>query len=248
MTFAYRAGAPVLRDISVELQPGRVVGLFGPNGSGKSTLLRCLNGSLRPQQGCVTLEGRRVDLMSPRKVARLIAVVPQETALGVPLTAAEMVMLGRYAHWDFWGEETSEDRQAVADSLARVGAYDLAQRPFDQLSGGERQRVVIARALAQRGRVLLLDEPATHLDISHQLGLYRLLRGLADEGQAVLVVCHDLFIAPMFVDYAALLHSGRVYAVGPVNESLSSDNLAAVYGSRLTISWANRSSVSAAFA
>ena len=211
ITFGYHPAEPVLRSVSLEVVPGRVTALFGPNGCGKSTLLRCMNGSLRPQSGRVMIGGDSVGDMTPREVARHVAVVPQDTPADVPFTAAEMVMLGRYARWDAWGQESPEDHEVVRACLERMNVADLAVRPFSHLSGGERQRVVIARALAQQGRVLLLDEPALHLDIAHQLELYRLVRDLAAEGMAILMVCHDILLAPMFVDTVILMAGGQTH-------------------------------------
>ncbi len=228
LTFAYRRGTPVLRELNLEIAPGKVTGLFGPNGSGKSTLLQCLTGTLRPQTGVVWCGDQRVDSLAPREVARLIAVVPQDTPRGVPLTAREMVALGRFA----WGDE---DATLIPASLARVNAMELATRPFDELSGGERQRVVIARALAQQTPVLLLDEPATHLDVAHQLEVYRLARALALEGNTVLMVCHDLVLAPMFVDHIVLLAQGCKAGEGRPTDVLGEETLWAVYGSRLRV-------------
>jgi len=245
--FAYRPGRPVLKDVTVEVRAGKVTALFGPNGCGKSTLLRCLNASLRPQEGRIVVNGRDAIGLTPRQLARQVAVVPQDTPVDVPFTASQMVMLGRYAHWGLWGQESPEDRRMVAESLARAGAGDLADRFFAELSGGERQRVIIARALAQQGQVLLLDEPTSHLDISHQLDLYRLVRSLAHEGQAVLMVCHDIFLAPMFVDTAILMSSGRIHSTGPVAEVLTRPNLALTYGVETTLAWNGTISLEAVF-
>ena len=136
ITFAYDATQNVLQDVSMELHPGVVTGLFGPNGSGKSTLLRCLNGSPKPQSGRVLLDGQAVATLDRRAVARVIAVVPQDTPADVPLTVHEVVMLGRYAHWSTWDQESSEDARIVGDCLERLGITDLADRPFSHLSGG----------------------------------------------------------------------------------------------------------------
>lgn len=240
LTFAYRPGTPVLRELNLEIAPGKVTGLFGPNGSGKSTLLRCLTGALRLQSGTVWCGDRRVDTLSPREVAQRIAVVPQDTPRGVPLTAREMVALGRFA----WGDE---DAAIIAESLARVEAAELASRPFDKLSGGERQRVVIARALAQATPVLLFDEPATHLDISHQLEFYRLARTLARDGRTVLMVCHDLLLAPLFVDEAVLLRDGGTLATGATAAVLVGGHIKAAFGVDLQVSWPESTAVTARF-
>jgi iron complex transport system ATP-binding protein len=237
VNFSYQPGNPVLREITLDIRPGCVTGLFGPNGSGKSTLLRCLNGALTPQSGSILLDGQSIDQFSPRELARKIAVVSQSLPENIPFTALQMVLLGRFAHWEFGGHETPEDRRIVRESLARVDAESLGDRPFEHLSGGERQRVILARALAQQAPVLLLDEPAAHLDITHQLELYRLARTLAAEGYTLLMVCHDLVIAPMFVDHAVLLKAGAVLASGPPRQAFHPTNLAEGFGCAIEIEW-----------
>jgi iron complex transport system ATP-binding protein len=237
ITFAYPETGPVLRGVDLRLEPGTVTGLFGPNGGGKSTLLRCLNGVLRPESGQIMLAGRPLSDFPPREIARCVAVVPQESRADLSLTVNEMVMLGRYPHTDLWGDETRKDRDAVTASLAKVHAERLTQRPFNHLSGGERQRVVIARALAQEAGVLLLDEPATHLDIAHQLELYQLLRALACQGYAILLVSHDLMLAPLFLDRAVLLAAGVVIASGAPAEVLSACHMHAAFDVDLALAW-----------
>ncbi len=245
LSCCYHPGCPVLQGLSLEIHAGQVTGLFGPNGSGKSTLLRCLNGALRPQDGWVLHEGRRLDSLSPREIACRIAVVPQDTPSSVPLTVFEMVMLGRFSHWNLWGQESPADLRAVHTSLERVGAQALMNRHFDELSGGERQRIIIARALAQETRVLLMDEPASHLDIAQQVEVFGQARGLAREGYIVLMVCHDLLIAPLFTDHAILMKAGRIFAAGPPARVLTGANLAAVFGLKLSLNWPNPGTVTA---
>jgi iron complex transport system ATP-binding protein len=227
--FAYRPTTPVLQGIDLKFPSGTVTGLFGPNGSGKSTLLRCLTGALRPQLGATWCGNLRVDKLLPREVARYIAVVPQDTPCGVPLTAREMVALGRFASGD-------ENPSRVSAALARVGAENLADRAFDELSGGERQRVIIARALAQDAPILLFDEPATHLDVAHQVEVHRLARVLASEGRTVVMACHDLVLAPLFLDRAALLENGRLAVVGNPVDVLTRERIAKVFGVDLEVS------------
>jgi iron complex transport system ATP-binding protein len=247
ITFGYDPAEPVFRNVTLEVAPGRVTALFGPNGCGKSTLMRCMNGSLRPQLGRVMIDAHPVHAMTPREVAHHIAVVPQDTPHDVPFTATQMVMLGCYARWGIWGQESPEDTEIVQACLRRMNVADLADRPFSHLSGGERQRVVIARALAQEGRVLLLDEPALHLDIAHQLELYRLVRQLAAEGGAVLMVCHDIVMAPLYVDTAVLMAGGRILAEGSASSVLTTDNIAAAFGAHAHITWTDRAAVQATF-
>lgn len=248
ITFAYGDTENALQDVSLELQPGVVTGLFGPNGSGKSTLLRCLNGSLIPRAGHVLLGGQAVTSMDRRAVARHVAVVPQDSPVDVPLTVNEVVMLGRFARWTTWGQESPEDVRIVSLCLERLGIADLANRPFSHLSGGERQRAVIARALAQQGQVLLLDEPNSHLDLAHQLEVYRLTKTLAAEGQAVLIICHDLLLSPLMVDTAVVMDKGRIVAAGPVQAALDATLLAHVFATKANIAWTNPSQVWAQFA
>lgn len=247
VVFGYRRDAPVLRGVSVAARPGAVTALFGPNGCGKSTLLRCLNGSLTPQAGRVALGAQPVSALTACAIARAVAVVPQDTPTDAPFTVRQMVMLGRYAHGDGWRRETAADGAVVDDCLARLGVRALADRLFAQLSGGERQRVVVARALAQQGRVLLLDEPAAHLDIAHQLALYALVRGLARDGQAVLMVCHDVLIAPMFADECVLMAAGAILAAGRPAAVMCPARLEAAYGCRMDIAWPEAAGVQARF-
>lgn len=235
--FAYGSGRPVLEDISLELAPGLVTGLFGPNGSGKSTLLRCMSGALLPQSGRVLLDEAPIATLARRQIARHIAIVPQDTPADVPLSVREVAMLGRYPHGDLWSNQTADDQAIVAAALDRVGVEHLADRPFAHLSGGERQRVVIARALAQDAPILLLDEPNSHLDLAHQLEVYRLAQALAREGKAVLIICHDLLVSPLFIDTAVLLHAGQVAATGRPADVLSREAMTKFFATRATIAW-----------
>lgn len=237
VSFAYPGGPSVLCGVDLSIRPGCITGLFGPNGSGKSTLVRCLNGTLPAHAGTVTLDDEPIDSMPPRQRARRVAVVPQTTPSDTGLSVHEMVMLGRYPHGNLWGDVSAEDTEVVHDSLARVGADELAERPFNQLSGGQQQRVVVARALAQQAGVLLLDEPANHLDVAAQVELYDLLRELAAGGYAVLVVTHDILLAPTFIDEAALLHRGRRVASGPVPSVLTPETIHETFGRRIDITW-----------
>lgn len=230
LSFSYAPGTPVLSEVSLELKPGQMIGLYGPNGSGKSTLLRCLNGTLRPRQGRVLLDGDEVAGMRPAAVARRIAVVSQLAAeTHLSLTVRELVMLSRFAQWRLFQQESTGDRRIVEESLERVGMAALGNRLLTTLSGGERQRAMIARALAQEARILLFDEPGNHLDLHHLIELYQLCRSLASQGHSVLLTCHDLFFSPAFLDQAMLLEAGKVDAAGQPEDVLSSDRLRRVF-------------------
>lgn len=235
LDFSYEAGTEVLKNITLEAGRGTVTGIFGPNGSGKTTLLRCMNGGLKPRAGRVEIDGESVHGMHPRQIARLAAVIPQDNYPNINFTVRDMVMLGRYAHGGFWGGESDYDRNVVDRSLDRVESLGFSARPYNSLSGGERQRILIARALAQEAPVLLMDEPGTHLDISHQLELFYLIRELKDEGKTVIIICHDLFLAPMFLDRAVLMKEGVILASGRPEEVLEGRNISAVFGCAISI-------------
>ncbi|WP_432564157.1 ABC transporter ATP-binding protein [Kineococcus sp. SYSU DK003] len=217
---------PVLRGVDLTAADGKVLGLLGPNGSGKTTLLRTLYGSLRPSAGTVHLDGVDVATLSTRELARRIAVVVQEHGGDLPLTVADMVLLGRTPHRGTFGGSTAQDLEVSADSLRRVGALGLANRGFSGLSGGEKQRVLVARALAQSSGHLLLDEPTNHLDIRYQHEVLDLVRGL---GTTVVVVLHDLNLAAAYCDEVVLLREGAVHAAGTPGEVLVPENLEPVY-------------------
>jgi iron complex transport system ATP-binding protein len=230
ITFAY-AREPVLRDVTFAADAGAVAGIFGPNGSGKTTLLRCLSGDLAPQQGEALLGEGPVRAYPLRERARHIAIVAQDLPTDIPFSALEVVLLGRYPHLGLWGEETERDRDAARAAMDETGSWPLRERPFRELSGGERQRVMIAKTLAQEPRVLLLDEPALHLDVAHQIELYELLRHLAHEhGLCVVMVCHDLFLAPAYLDRAVLLDEGRCVGDGSPRDPLTRSALEQVFG------------------
>lgn len=237
LSFAYRNAEPVLNDVSLDILPGVVTGLFGPNGSGKSTLLRCLSGSLVPFAGQSLLDGRPIARMTRREIARHIAVIPQDTPCDVPLTVREMVVLGRYPHGNLLADQTPQDTRIVNESLERLGIQNLAHRPFSQLSGGERQRVIIARALAQQAPIILMDEPNAHLDLAHQLEVYHLARSLAQEGKSVLMICHDLLIAPLMMDKALIFSKGSIVATGAPRDILTPDRLWQIFGLRAMLQW-----------
>jgi iron complex transport system ATP-binding protein len=229
-----RAGRRVLlEDVSLEMREGEVLAVVGPNGAGKSTLLRVLAGGLRPAAGEVAMAGRRLADWPAVELARRRAVVSQQVALAFPLSAGEVVALGRLP-WHGTAQ-VARDRAAVARALAAAGVMHLAGRAYGTLSGGERQRVQIARALAQLDgaaapAALLLDEPTASLDVRHGAALLALLRRLAGEGLAVLVVLHDLNEAAFVADRVAVLSEARCMAVGGVAEVLRPGFLQRVYG------------------
>jgi iron complex transport system ATP-binding protein len=213
-----------LRGVSLAFVPGRVAGIVGPNGAGKTTLVRAASRVLRPVAGTVLLDGRDLYGMPAREAARAIAVVPQESVAAFEFTALEVVLLGRIPY-------ARDDLMPVRRAMERTGTWELRDRLFDELSGGERQRVVLARALAQEPRVLLLDEPTAHLDLRYRIAILRLVRSLArEEDLAAGVVLHDPSLAMAYCDEVVVLSEGRVVASGAPREALSPGLLERVYG------------------
>jgi iron complex transport system ATP-binding protein len=222
-SFSYDA-VPALKDVSLDVEKGDFLCMVGPNGSGKSTLLKLMDGMLVPDEGSILLGGRPASQYRRRDLARKLAIVPQSYALDFDFTAREVVEMGRYCHR---GEAGA---RSVAGILDRLGVVELADRPFNELSGGERQMFVLAQALAQEPEALLLDEPASHLDVSHQLSIFDLLVRLNAEGMTVVCVLHDLNLALLYFKEAAMLYEGKLFAAGAIEEVLSPDSLASVYG------------------
>jgi iron complex transport system ATP-binding protein len=230
--FRYRgAPRPALEGVSCSVEPGTISGIIGPNGSGKSTLLRLLLGSLEPGIGEVRYEGRPVRGWTRRELARAIGVVPQREEGAFPLTARELVAMGRYPHLRTWQREGTLDRRAIADALYRCEVAHLAERPLETLSGGELQRVRIARALAQQPRTLVLDEPTAALDIRHEMAIFELLAEVAArDGVTVVVVTHNLNLAARYADRLLLLDRGRTARAGAPARVLERATLERVYG------------------
>ncbi len=229
LCFAYN-GRRVLDGIGLRADPGEVVGLVGPNGSGKSTLIRVLSGVLGGYSGSARIGGDEVRQLAPVDLARQLAVVPQEPTFSFPFTALQVVLMGRHPHLAGIAFESARDVELARQALAHCGAADLASRTIQELSSGERQRVVFAKALAQQPRALLLDEPASFLDIRHQVELYDVVRERAHEtGSTVLTVLHDLNLAAEYCDRIYLLREGRIEATGPTAEVLTYANLTRVF-------------------
>ncbi len=222
-------GKPVVRDVSVKVCAGEMVGFVGPNGAGKTSLFRAMLRLTPPSGGTVSLDGVEVTHDAPHLHAREIAYLPQGQSVAWPLTARRLVALGRMPHRTTWSDLTEEDEHAIDQALLATDATDFADRPVNELSGGERSRVLLARALAVRASVLLVDEPTASLDPFHQLTTMEALKAAANDGAAVAVVLHDLNLASRFCDRLCLMHEGRIVASGPPGSVLSDDNLADVY-------------------
>ena len=219
-----------LRDVSLAVAPGEVVGLVGPNGSGKTTAVRVLSRALRPGAGQVRVAGRDPYRIAARDAARLVAVVPQEMAATFEFTALEVVLLGRTPYLSATGRGASGDHARARRAMEDAGVAHLADRPVGELSGGEKQRVVLAQALAQEAPILILDEPTSHLDLRHVLDILAVVRRLAAEGTAVLAVFHDLNLAAASCRRLVALRDGGVVAEGAPEAVLTPSFLRDTYG------------------
>ncbi|MGC4796473.1 ABC transporter ATP-binding protein [Micromonospora saelicesensis] len=226
------AGVRILAGVALTAEPGATVGLLGPNGSGKSSLLRLLAGLARPESGRVLLDDVAVDAIPRRALARRIAVVTQQVATDVEMSALEVVLLGRTPYRPRLAGVGAADLELARRALAEAGLAGFEQRRWSSLSGGERQRVDLARALVQEPDLLLLDEPTNHLDIRHQLDL---LRFLAESASTVVVTLHDLNLAAQHCDRLVLLYGGRVVAAGTPVEVLTTSRIEQVYQVRTDV-------------
>ena len=227
LSYHYKGCPEVLKDVSFDIEPGKFLAILGNNGVGKSTLLKCFNHILKPDSGEVLLDGENLLKQSPREVAKQVAFVSQSVP-GTQMTVHDVVMLGRrpYMQWGF----TEEDHAIVHSAMGRMGVEDLRGRFLNQLSGGERQKVMLARALAQQPKVLLLDEPTSALDIQNQYQVLKMVREICHgDHRIAVVVIHDLNLALRFCDRFLLLKDGCVYRCGD-RSVIDSKALREVYG------------------
>lgn len=230
LAFDYPGTPRAVDGVDAVVEAGEMVAVIGPNGSGKSTLLKLLAGILAPKDGRVLFGGEPVSGLRPKERARRIAVIPQ-TIRGLPDVEVEtFVMGGRYGHFARFRGPSPHDHEVVRHALEQADASEFTERLLHQLSGGQQQRVLIARALAQEAELLLVDEPTTSLDPSHQLMVFELLARLTDAERGVLVVTHDLNLASQFADRIVLMENGRVRATGDAAAVLRPEVLEPVYG------------------
>lgn len=223
-------GRRVVRDVSLEIGPGELIGLVGPNGAGKSTLMRAALG-LVPSRGASSIAALR-----PAARARAAAWLPQSREIAWPVSVETLVALGRLPHRAPGAPLSAADRAAVEDAMRRTGVDRFRDRPATELSGGEQARVLIARTLAQGAPLTLADEPTAGLDPAHQIAAMEAFAALAAEGRAAMVSLHDLGLAARWCTRLAMLHEGRIVADGPPAQVLTSDRLRQVYGAAFHIS------------
>ena len=222
---------PVVGEVSMDIRAGEFFVIIGPNGAGKTSLLKLIAGIIRPNRGGISVFGRDIGGCSRKELARQVAMVPQEVVLDFPFTVAETVLMGRSPHLGLLELEREEDYQLAARAMGFTDITHLAGRRLNHLSGGERQRVIIARAICQQPRVILLDEPTAALDLAHQMKVMDLMeRFRREQGTTVIMVSHDLNLAAMYGDRLLLLKDGGVVCQGGPAEVLTHERLEAVYG------------------
>src|SRR5208283_5298942 len=220
----------ILENVSLSVKAGDFVGILGPNGSGKTTLLRSISRTLKPYKGTIMLNDKDLYSLKNIEVAKQMAVVPQDNTISFSFTALEVVLMGRNPHMERFQMETENDMTVARRVMNLTNTWHLASRTVNELSGGERQRVIIARALAQEPKVLLLDEPLTYLDIINQLEVMDLIKSLCvADGIIAMAVVHDLNLAARYCNTALLLNKGCVFAAGSLDEVMTSENIKSVF-------------------
>ena len=225
LSFSYNS-RPVLKDISLELGVGEIMGVIGPNGSGKSTLLKCMDRLLKPKGGSILLDGKAINRFSMSELARLIGYVPQREDNRFPVEVFDAILMGRkpFLNW----KPSIKDMEKVSEIIEVLKLQDIALRDIGSISGGERQKVIIARAIAQEPEMLLLDEPTSYLDLRHQLEVMDIVKDLAAKGTSSVVAVHDLNLAARYCDKLVLLQEGEIFAAGG-REVLQPENIEPVY-------------------
>ena len=227
----------ILNNINLKAVPGKILGLIGPNGSGKSTLIKGITRLLNLFSGYILLDGRDIRSYKREELARLIAVVPQNPVLPQAFTAFELVLMGRTPHLGFLRFEGEEDMAITWQAMKATKTEFFAERRVGELSGGERQRLIIARALTQQPRVILLDEPTAHLDINHQVEILNLVKSLClEQSLTVIAALHDLNLAAQYCDWLVMLNGGSIYTEGIPQDVLTAQNIKEVYGAEVCVS------------
>jgi iron complex transport system ATP-binding protein len=229
LSFAYNEDL-VLKSIDLEFVKSGFTSIVGPNGSGKSTLLKQISGILKPSQGTLIINGVNIETISKKDIAKLMAVVPQNTALEFDYKVMDVVLMGRYPYINRFKGETPKDREIAIQNMKYTNTYQFKDRSFNQLSGGERQRVILAQALTQQPKILLLDEPISHLDLQHQIEIMTLIKKLSmDQELTVVAVLHDLNIAAAYSDYVIMMKNGELACQGTPVETFTAQNISRVF-------------------
>ncbi len=225
----YENGYHADKDISFSLPSGVLVGLIGPNGCGKTTMMRCINRMHEPTSGDILIDGVSVLGQTPAQIARLVSNVPAEMKASFGLTVFETVMLGRYPYLQNMWWETDEDETLVVETLRKFGIEHLQDRPLNMLSSGERQRVMIAKAYVQQPRLMLVDEPTSHLDMKYKLEVMEYLNAMVKKDMTILVAEHDISLMARYCDLCIIMKKGEIVAMGRPKDVITSELIEEVY-------------------
>lgn len=226
----YENGHHAVKDVSFEIEPGMLVGLIGPNGCGKSTMMKCINRLHGTTSGDILIDGVTMLDKKPGEVAKIVASVPAELKASFGLTVFETVMLGRYPYLKNIWWETEQDEDLVSETLKKFGVYHLRDRPLNMLSSGERQRVLITKAYVQEPRLMLVDEPTSHLDMKYKLDVMEYLYAMVRTDMTILVAEHDISLMARYCDLCIIMKEGSIVAIGPPKKVITSELIEDVYG------------------
>lgn len=229
MNKIYDNGYHADKDVSFTIPSGKLVGLIGPNGCGKTTMMRCINRMHEPTSGDILIDGESVLDKTPGEIAKLVSNVPAEMNASFGLTVFETVMLGRYPYLQNMWWETEEDETMVEETLKKFGVHHLEDRSLNMLSSGERQRVLIAKAYVQEPRLMLVDEPTSHLDMKYKLDVMEYLKAMVKQDMTILVAEHDISLMARYCDLCIIMKKGRVVSMGNPKEVITEELIRDVY-------------------
>lgn len=235
LQFGYRKQL-VLKGLSFKIEKGNFISIIGPNGSGKSTLLKTLNQLYSPSAGSILIGGTNINRLKKKELARKVALVPQDTIIDYDFTVEDIVLMGRHPYKGRFQKENEKDYKIVNEVLKMTNTFHLKDRIITEISGGERQRVIIAKALAQKPSIILLDEPTSHLDINHQIEILNLLKRLNEEmGTTIVIVIHDVNLASRYSDEIIMLNEGEILEIGRPERVITKKNIEYVYDIKVEI-------------
>lgn len=235
LQFGYRKEL-VLKGLSFNIEKGNFISIIGPNGSGKSTLLKTLNQLYSPSAGSILIDGTNINILKKKELARKIALVPQDTLIDYDFTVEDIVLMGRHPYKGRFQKENEKDYKIVNEVLKMTNTFHLKDRIITEISGGERQRVIIAKALAQKPSIILLDEPTSHLDINHQIEILNLLKRLNEEmGTTIVIVIHDVNLASRYSNEIIMLNEGEILEMGSPEKVITKKNIEIAYDLKVEI-------------